>query len=509
MKPVMRAVPGLALSVAMLFGVGCASVANRAVCPAEGGHAWHEVRSAHFLVRTNLDPADAQKVTLDLERFRRALLLIWTRDFDPPGRLEAIVLRTQGQLAEFEKRYAGFAAFTGNGPVIVMDGSGGMFYGKAADGTVQAHELAHYLSRFVLLRQPRWFAEGLASFLETVHLSEDGTKAVFGQPNLPSLAHVRARPSLKLEELWRWEQEFSTLEDPARHYASSWLWFYYLLNEHGPRFTDFQMRLARAEEPRKAFEAAFAGAGDLEVGLQVFLARGTFGIWTLPLEEVPTDTQVRGLEGAEVHAIRARLFLMGTAKEPEERKKAAQLEVTQALSENPTNVSAVQLQADFMDNSVERLALAEALVKARPDSGPAWGLLARAHAQANSPMAVQEQALVRAVELSPDDATAHNDLAWLYVQSNAPQKGYELAVRAVKLAPFSSYFVDTYAAALFAMGQCAKSIKAQRRAIELLHDGATEAARQELHGRLTKYEAVCRERAAGAATNKEESQPGQ
>src|SRR4051812_25578243 len=104
MKPGMRSLPGLALSVAVLFGVGCASLSNRALCPAEGGHTWHEVRSAHFLVRTNLDPAQAQEVALDLERFRRALLLIWTRNFDPKGRLEVIVLRTRGQLEEFSPK---------------------------------------------------------------------------------------------------------------------------------------------------------------------------------------------------------------------------------------------------------------------------------------------------------------------------------------------------------------------------------------------------------------------
>jgi hypothetical protein len=509
MKGVMRLLPGLALSVAMLFGAGCASLNTRAVCPAEGGQAWHEVRSAHFRVRTNLDPAEARKVTLNLERFRRALLLIWTRDFDPPGLIEAIVLRTRVQRQEFfAAAYGGFYASTDDGLSIVMDGDGDVFYGKAVGERIQAHVLAHHLSRFVLLRQPRWFAEGLASFLESAHLSEDGTKAVFGQPHLESLGYVRRKPAMTLEELWRWDQERSTIKDAAGHYASSWLWFYYLLNEHGERFTDFQMRLARAEDPRKAFEVAFAGAGDLEEGRRSYLKKGTFGIWTLPLEGVSTEMQVSELETAEVHAIRARLYLMGNLKEGEERRKAAQLEVTQALSENPTNVSAVRLQADFMDNEVERLAMAEALVKAHPDSGTAWGLLARAHGQAGSPAAVQEQAYVRAAELSPEDAAVHNNLAWLYVESNAPQKGYEPALRAVKLAPFSPGYVDTYAAVLFGMGQCAKSINAQRRAIELLHEEATEAVRQEFNGRLTRYETVCRERAAPAAANKEQSQPG-
>ncbi len=504
----MRSLPGLALSVTMLLGAGCASVPTRALCPAEGGQAWHEVQSPHVLLRTNLDPAEARKMTQDLERFRRALLLIWTREFDPPGRIEVIVLQTPSQREEFYAQGSdGFALVTEEGLILVMDGGSDRFYGKAKGGMVQTHAMAHYLSRFVLLRQPWWFAEGLASFLESVHLGEEGTTAVFGQPHLQFLGHVRREPAMTLEELWGLEQESSIPRGPAgtRYKASSWLWFYYLLNEHGPRFIDFQMRLARAEEPRKAFEAAFAGAGDLEAGLRSYLKKGTFGIWTLPLGEVPTEMQVRELQGAEVHAIRARLYLMGNSKEWEERRKAAQREVTQALSEDPSNVSASLLQGSFMENDAERLAMAEALVKAHPDSGLAWGLLARAHAAAGSPVAVQEQALVRAVELSPDDATANNSLAWLYVQSNVPQKGYELALRAVKRAPFSPTFVDTYAAVLFGMGECARSINAQRRAIELLYEEAPEAERQGYQRRLARYEAACRERAAAGAANKEES----
>jgi Tfp pilus assembly protein PilF len=179
------------------------------------------------------------------------------------------------------------------------------------------------------------------------------------------------------------------------------------------------------------------------------------------------------------------------------------------LSENPTNVSAVRLQAGFMENHAERLALAESLVKAHPDSGPAWGLLARAHGVAGSPVAVQEQALVRAVELSPDDAGAHNNLAWLYVQTNVPQKGYEPALRAVKRAPYSPSYVDTYAAVLFGMGQCDKSISTQRRAIELLEEKVPAEVRQVLQGRLTKYETACREREAAGAPAPEQSKPAQ
>ncbi|HEX8703536.1 MAG TPA: DUF1570 domain-containing protein [Myxococcaceae bacterium] len=503
MKRVMRWLPGFALGIAVLLGTGCSTI--RAVCPEEGGHAWHELRSAHFVVRTNLDPVPARKVTLDLERYRRALLLAWTRDFDPPGRLEVIVLRTRGQLAEFDASgYDGFTAFTINGPVIVMDGGGDVYSGKAAARNIQAHELAHYLSRFMLVRQPRWFAEGLATYLETVSLSKDGTEVVIGTPHSQNLAHVRLKRWMKLEALWRWDEEFHTIKDPSSHYASSWLWVYFLMEEHGQRFSDFQVRLALAEDPRKAFEEAFAGAGDLEAGLLRFIKQGGFVERTVPMPPVPNELAMREMEGAEVHAVRARLHLMGSGRDWEEQAQEARLEVTQGISENPTNVSVALLHADFMTNAQERLALAEALVKARPDSGLAWGLLGRAHGRARSPAAVQEQAYVRAVELLPDDANAHNELAWFYVMTKAPRFGYESARRALQLAPFSPEIVDTYAAVLFGMGRCFRSIHAQRRAIDLLYEQQNEVKRKDFESRLALYERVCRDVAAAAAAREEQ-----
>ncbi len=506
----MRSWPGIALCIVVLFGAGCSHRALRADCPAEGGHAWHEVRSAHFLVRTNLDPVPARKVTLDLEKYRRALLRAWSRDFDPPGRLEVIVLRTRGQLAEFDASgYSGFTAFTVRGPVIVMDGGGDIYSGKAAARNVQAHELAHYLSRFMLVRQPRWFAEGLATYLETVSLGKEGTEAVIGLPHAQSLAYVRLARWMKLEGLWRWDQELRSIEDPTGHYASSWLWVYYLMEEHGQRFSDFQVRLALAEDPKKAFEEAFAGAGDLEEGLRRFIERGNFPRRAVPMPQVPVELEIREMEGAEVHALRARLHLMGSGRDWKEQSEQVQLEVAQGVSENPTNVSVALLQASFISNAQEHLAVAETLVKARPDEGLAWGLLGRALQRARSPVDLQEQAYVRAVELLPDDANAHNELAWFYVVTNAPRRGYDSALRALQLAPFSPEIVDTYAAVLFGMGRCSRSINAQRRAIDLLHERQAEAKTKGFIHRLEIYEKVCREVAAAAAARDEQDPLGE
>ncbi|WNG52644.1 DUF1570 domain-containing protein [Archangium minus] len=452
------------------------------------------MKSTHFRVQTNLSTEAAEKTALELEKFRRALLLAWDNEFDPPGEVEAIILRSPDQLEEFtDARIAGFASRGENGPLLVMSGDSFLMGESSADQRIQAHELAHYLSSFVLLRQPRWIAEGFASYLESLYFKGASAEVILGRPVRWMLGYVRAHGWMSLEELWAWQTINGMSEsDLRRHYASSWLWVHYLMNVHGEQFADFQGRLARAEEPRRAFEASFQGVKDLAGGLRTYVDTGRYAILTIPLPEVPSKVETRELDGAEVHAIRARLRLMtpGSATR-EQRRQQAEQEIAQALREDPTNVSAVYLQSMFSEDASQRLALARELVKARPDSGKAWAMLADALRQSGGSAVEQEQALLRAMELQPQNATVLNNLAWFYVGSENPQKAFELAKRAVALAPADAAILDTYAAVLFQSGHCPDSLRIQRRALDVLHESTPESQRRILQDRLDKYERAC------------------
>lgn len=480
----------------MVFGVGCAGLRTRATCPAEGGHPWREVKSTHFRVQTNLNAEAAEKTALELEKFRRALLLAWDNGFDPPGEVEAIILRNPSQLNEFtDGKIVGFAGRGENGPLLVMSGDSFLMGESSADQRVQAHELAHYLSSYVLLRQPRWVSEGFASYLETLYFKGGSAEVILGRPDRWKLGYVREHGWLGLEELWAWRTINGMSEiDLARHYASSWLWVHYLMNVHGEQFADFQGRLARAEEPRRAFEASFQGVKDLAGGLRTYVDTGRYAILTIPLPEVPSKVETRELDGAEVHAIRARLHWMapGSATQ-EQRRQQAEQELAQALREDPTNVSAVYLQAMFSEDVSRSLALARELVKARPDSGRAWALLADAIGQSGGSAEEREQALLRALELQPQNALVLNNLAWFYVGTENPQKAFELAKRAVALAPADASILDTYAAVLFQSGHCPESLRFQRRALDVLHESTPESQRRILQERLDKYERTCQQ----------------
>lgn len=482
------------LLAALFFGVGCAGLKTRATCPAEGGAPWREVKSAHFRVQTNLDVEAATQTALELEKFRRALLLAWDSEFDPPGEVEAIVLRNPGEFDEFtDSRIAAYASTTENGPLLVMTGHGYLVSEATGDQRTTAHELAHYLSWYVLVRQPRWLSEGLATYLETLHFKGGAAEVVLGRPHRWNLGYVREHGWLTLEELWGWKHTGNQSQaEMQQHYASAWLWVHYLMNEHADRFADFQGRLAAAEEPRQAFEASFRGVKDLAGGLRTYVDTGRYAVLTVPLPEVPSKVEVRELDGAEIHAIRARLRLMtpGSASGEQRRQQATQ-ELTQALREDPMNVSATVLHSALVAEPSQRLGIARALVQARPEDGRAWSLLARAIGEGGGSGEEQEKALVRAAELKPDSADTLNSLAWFYAGTRRADKALAPAQRAVKLAPGDAAVLDTYAAVLFQLGRCPDAVKIQRRAVDVLHEHAPQQFRQSIQGSLDKYEQSC------------------
>lgn len=70
-------------------------------------------------------------------------------------------------------------------------GGNGYVLEDSPDLRLQTHELAHYLSNFVLLRQPRWLAEGLARYLETIHVKPSTNEVVLGRVSGWDLGYVK------------------------------------------------------------------------------------------------------------------------------------------------------------------------------------------------------------------------------------------------------------------------------------------------------------------------------
>lgn len=486
-------VPALSC-IFLVFGPGCFH--RRALCTAEGGEAWREIESAHFRILTNRDSRSAIETAIQFEQYRKALFLSWSEELDPAGRLEVVVLDNLDQLREFvAPPVAGFVSVGPSGWRAVI--AGDYTQTQTPLPQVQLHELAHYFSRFALLRQPTWISEGLATYLETIEVKADPARAVMGRPHPEWLRYVLRNPRLSLNELWKWKRKDASEAQIHRFYASAWLWVHFLLNQHGAPFSDFQQRLAHAEEPRKAWDAAFNGVStdQLERGLSNYLFAGQYALITFPLPAVPTETKEKLLKDAEVHVIRAMLHLFAPGQNTaDERLRLARMEIAQALREDPRNVHALVLQVGIKQDKKEQLAIARELVKSNPDEPAVLALLARVLGSDEDASPEIESMLERASQLAPNDFSVLNQLAWYYATHGMPEKGLKPAVKAVRLAPWSAEILDTYAAVLAGIGRCSEAVVAQKRALDLIDERRAEQLQAKLQGKLSEYEQRCAEK---------------
>jgi tetratricopeptide (TPR) repeat protein len=494
----------LALLTSTLSGSLASAATAQAACPFDQSPGWHQATSAHFRLRTSLGAEVAQRATLELELFRAALLTAWPAEFNPEGRVEVILLPLP-ELAVFTRGDVRGFVMDGrdDAKILVIAQETGGVLSTVRDQPALVHELAHYLASFIFLTEPRWFAEGMASYLAMAQVSADRKESILGIPNMKYLKYVKAQGVLPMEELWRWDER-PTLDDPetqASYYASSWLWVHYLLTVHRERMGRFHTAMSRAEDPRQAWEESLGKLKELEKGLQAHATARSYTAGSYPLRPVATQVEVKGVPHAEVHAVRARLHEFGLSGASEEdRRRRARLEVQQGMKEDATNVEVALEGARLLEAPQERLKLAQELIKARPEAAQAWTLLGRALRATNASRPEIEKAVRRAAELAPDSLSTQADLADSFLDAGLFEQALEPAGRAVDLAPYSATATNLYAQTRLALGYCKSGLIYLRRTIGLMR-GRADAQRYlgPLSRQLTAYEAACRKARAAQA----------
>lgn len=481
------------LGVVALAALACSCAAPKVlgVCPAKGGYPWRELTTAHFLVETDLDEDDARGMTLELERYRRAIALTWGPAFDPPGRLEAVVFRDYAELARFNTRFYGFFSAQGRRPLLVIP--------KIDPGTEEQgltkgfpHELTHYLSHFAIAVQPRWLGEGLASYWGTTRLESNGTVAIAGLPSGAVLTRLRVHGHLPVENLRTWYsyQTRLPLED---YYASSWLLVHDLVEAHAGQFTDYQRRLANGEESILAWHQAFRGLSDaaldqeLDQHLQGELRGFRFNV--PPVELQATE---RPMTDAEVHVVTATVGQHALQASLEVRLAFVEHEVNEALFEDPASFEARLIEIDLARlKRLDPLPLARALTVAHPERGESWLVLGLALKSAADLSPERDQAFEKALALAPDEPRVLSSVAFEWANKGRAQEALALADKAVRLSPWSPLRLDAFAAVLSLAGRCERAVSAQRRAIDALGESAPTTQRGDFQARLDAYQRQC------------------
>ena len=314
---------------------------SREVWPAAAAHEsqpWWEVRTAHFSILTDGDPAVVAELGLRVERFRAVFSLLMPElDLKTRQPIRVFAFGSAETYAPYEsagdlegRTILGQLLSRGGKDVITVNLN---VRGRNVAGVV-FHEIVHSLVRRNFPSVPLWFHEGIAEYYSTLWI--DGEHVIVGRPVARHVEWLGRAVDYRLDEVLRATSggaENETGSVPTGFYAVSWALVHYLLSgddEQLRRTAEFLVRLGEGDEPRSALLEVFETD---EQGLGRHLLRyiqvGDFSSAALPVTRLRAspDLSVRRLSSAEALTHTGELALQLGRIENAERQFERALEI--------------------------------------------------------------------------------------------------------------------------------------------------------------------------------------
>ncbi|HEY0479002.1 MAG TPA: DUF1570 domain-containing protein [Kofleriaceae bacterium] len=352
---------------ALVIACGACHTAFPSV-PSEGGPAWTELTSDHFIVWTDDSPGAGRNLLGVMEHMRQ--IVFGVSVFNPTSNAKAFViaLRDQYEVRPYVPEnliaLAGPPRYPLFQPTILLS-TESLDY----DRRVTIHELAHVISFDALPVQPRWFAEGLAGYFETMQLDEDTGAFDLGGARSDFLRLLRQPAGIMpIADLFACT-ELQCLD--TRFYPTAWTLFAYLANRRPDDLLRYVRRLTALDHDAQA--GAWAEVlpdltpAKLDGMLSDWIRFGELAVHRYKVKLKDFAVTTRALGDADVYTARA---LLRHAHHP---KGPPPAEVSAALAIDPTNVVAHMVRrAHDGQLSPET---ARSLTAAHPDDWRAWLLL--------------------------------------------------------------------------------------------------------------------------------------
>jgi len=380
----------------VIAAAGCAAALP--LCPAKGGPVWWELTSDHFVLRTDLKPRAAMETLRTLEDARAGMLAgMWPGVVGPPGRTAAVALASVSEAwaVTGTTSYAGMHVRLGPFPATLVVSP------DDRSGRTAKHELAHELANYFLPVQPRWFAEGIATFLATVRYDRAKGLSILGEADVQYVRNFRLwGPSPFLELM------AGTLPDDevaaTRFYATSWMLTNFLYNRRRAGWGNLQDRLGRLERGHKAFMEEFPDLAPSRLAevLRDHAAHGQYAVQVLPIPPWSGQARVREMTDTEVHGLRAFLYWSMREGTSGITNEVIRTEIDESLRADRPGLEAlaVAFYAEEVAYPRSHSDLAALAVRAHPDHWMAWLM----SAEARSPDAPERMSdLRRALQLAP------------------------------------------------------------------------------------------------------------
>ena len=481
---------------------------------------WTEVRTEHITLKSDLGKEESARAALAVERTRTALLAAaWPgAKLLQPERVDVVVFARQMDfLHYFGANLIGLFFYDQYPPIAFLFGPPEKWEKRATVAmeettSVLKHEMSHHLAAYFYRRQPKWFSEGLAQYLETLRISEDGKSATLGEVNLVAMAKYNRFPQNVADVLaWSGKLEAKDVTQVLGLYGTSWLLVHWLNNVHPEEFARYQTLLAKGIDPDKAWKIVFPNLtnSELDILLYQYVRTGEYHYFVVPIPPAEGTLSSRPMAPAEVHATRARASLAGAAMAVDGTalRAEAQAELRAALADDPVDVGALRMSMAGISKPEERVALARRAAKAHPEDGLAW--LTLAENLPTTPEAWDErvQAFQKATALLPDNPVGFSHLAWMYLLKGEPQQALPLALTAVRMAPWNPGMLDMLARVLAGLHRCSEAVGMEARALDTLPERTGAEGHAEFAGRLTDFQKRCSEAVETPSTSSTTAAP--
>lgn len=417
--------------------------------PLLAGEPWVEVRSPHFLVRSDAGEKEARRTAWQFEQIRGVFAQQWRWARLEPGRpLVIIALKDERSFtaflpAEIVRNPKGFGGVFVSGPdryylclrtdLRKLLARAEAYYPNPYQ--VVYHEYVHLLQTLNFAELPAWLSEGLAEYWGATEVDDDDL--LLAQPLWGHVRRLRSGflPMETLLALDRKSVQHGSGDTTSTFYAQSWALVHFLFNAAaGPRRDSLNLYLSdlRKGVPEGEARKHLPSEAELSVALGQYVLRNTLPYHKGPAPEPPRSKRAykaRTLAPAESALVRV-AFLARHG--PLESARAA---VGQALGPGALQAELEEARGILafregaFDEAERHLARALEL-----DSKNAYILFKHAHLlqfrdQGPATLDRMENELTRALQLDPGFAPAWGELALVVLRRGRPPETAKTIVR--------------------------------------------------------------------------------
>jgi Tfp pilus assembly protein PilF len=323
---------------------------------------WVQVRTPHFVVATNSNEKQAQKVADQFERMRSVFHVLFPKlQLDPGapiivlainGEKDFRALEPEAYLAKGQLKLGGLFLRSEEKNYILMrlDAEGEHPY------SVVYHEYTHLLMSKNADWLPLWLNEGLAEFYQNTDIHENDVN--LGQTSVDNILWLREHRLLPLPALFTVDAKSPYYHDENKgsiFYAESWALVHYIqvkdFQDKGHRMTDYADLLASKVDPTLAATKAFGDLKKLQQDLDVYVQQGRFSYFTMKTSTGVDHSQfqTQPLTSTQADDLRADFLAYN------QRTKDARSLLDHVLQQDPNNVSAHETMGfvEFREGHIE------------------------------------------------------------------------------------------------------------------------------------------------------------